>query len=125
MHGENLLWRWIQQLFRNARVPEGCRGQLLDKLLPKLSLDDLELDWNGGLFLVPPARTSHTNKAFQSRAFPDISANGANYVVAVCEQTCSCSFVFTDFRSIHRSMVNSSPPPERRVPLRSLERSSR
>ena len=57
MHGENLLWRWVQQLFRNARVPEGCRGQLLDKLLPKLSLDDLELDWNGGLFLVSLARS--------------------------------------------------------------------
>ena len=97
MHGENLLWRWIQQLFRNARVPEGCRGQLLDKLLPKLSLDDLELDWNGGLFLVSLARSSHANEAFQSRAFPDISANGANYVVAVCEQTCCCGILFSLF----------------------------
>ena len=43
--------------------------------------------WNStgtvGFFLCLWPAASHANEAFQSRAFPDISANGANYVVAV------------------------------------------
>ena len=50
MHGEDILWWWIQQLFRDARLPEGCRGLLFDELPTKLSFDNLELDWNGGGF---------------------------------------------------------------------------
>jgi tripeptidyl-peptidase-1 len=45
--------------------------------------------WNStgtvGLF---SSAASHADESFQSRAFPDISANGANYVIAVCGQIC-------------------------------------
>ena len=57
--------------------------------------------WNStgtvGFFLCLWPAASHANEAFQSRAFPDISANGANYVVAVCEQTCCCGVIFSLF----------------------------
>jgi hypothetical protein len=65
MYGSYILWRWIQQLFRDARVPEGCRGQLLDELLPKLSFDDLELDWSGGIF----SRVSDSKRRMLTRRF--------------------------------------------------------
>ena len=94
MHEEDILWWWIQQLFRDARVPEGCRGPLFDELPTKLSFDNLELDWNGG---APLCLTSYAKRVFQSRAFPDISANGANYIIAVCKQARSCGVLISLF----------------------------
>ena len=81
MHGNDLFWGWVQQLFRDARVPEGCHGLLSDKLLP----DCPSTIWNstGTVWFSRVSGTValNANKMFQSRTFPDISANGANYVV--------------------------------------------
>ena len=54
--------------------------------------------WNStGTVGVPSCLASYANKVFQSRAFPDISANGANYVIAVCKQARSCGILFSLF----------------------------
>lgn len=65
------------------------------------------------------------NRSSQSRALPDISANGANYVTAVCSTGLVFSLCTQSLFSIHRWMVVSGASLERRPLLRSLARSSR
>jgi hypothetical protein len=108
MYGDYILWWWIQQLFCDARVPEGCRGLLLDELPPRLSLDDLELDWSGGTF----SRVSDSKRRMLTRRFslghsPIFQPTGQIMSLPYVDRFVFKALCLQTSVRIHRLMVNS------------------